>query len=203
MKSYRAQDSGIYSVDGFTLVEVLISLIIFMVAFAGLYTVSSRAMLMLDSSRQTARATDITLANIEYLRTRAWDQIIYYTNTSSGQAIAVSSNMINSQTAPTKVCSYIELHPTDPMNIFLTAPEGKRPSRELIMQFYPSGQTVTPAGAGTNNIIKVTVVTAWQNMSGKNLSNTMTTLITKGGLSAHYLGLKSNDVDFLNQLTAQ
>ncbi|MDL5055606.1 type IV pilus modification PilV family protein [Geitlerinema calcuttense] len=189
--------------SGFSLVEVVIALVIFMFVFSGIYMVSSRAMLMLDSSRQSARATDITLANIEYLRTRAWDQLVYFTNTAPGQAISVSSNMIVSQLTPYMVCSYLELHPDDPLNIFLTAQTGQRPSRQIIMEYFPSGIPVTPGGSATNHVIKATVVTAWQNMSGTMMTNTMTTLISKGGLSANYLGLNEADVDFLNQLTAQ
>ncbi len=185
------------------MIEVVVALVIFMVVFTGLYTVASRATLMLDSSRQSARATDITLANIEYLRTRAWDQLVYHSNTVSGQSIAVSSNMIVSQEAPYLVCSYIELHPSDPMNIFLTSQAGQRPSRTIIMEYFPSGLPVTPGGSATNHIIKATVVTAWQNMSGTKMTNTMTTLIAKGGLSANYMGLNEADANFLSQLTAQ
>lgn len=190
-----------YFKDGFTLVELLISVVVFVFVFTGLYALSSRAMVMLDSSRQQARAVDISLANIEYLRTRSWEQLVFHTNASSGDSLAISSNLIVSQDVPYKLCTYVELHPSDPMHIFLTAPQGERPSREIILKFYPSDEAVTTAGAATNSVIRATVVTSWTTLGGQRMTNTMTTLIAKAGMSAHYMGLTEAEVDALGQMS--
>src|SRR5690348_4341359 len=96
-KSIRMQHHHHFSQQGFTLVEVMISAAIIVTAFAGLFMTYYQSQRILTAMRQTSRAEDICLANVEYLRTRTWDELTnVYTTTSASTPNQNSSNLIES-----------------------------------------------------------------------------------------------------------
>ncbi len=166
---------------GFTLVEAMISAAIFVVAFAGFFLAYGQAIRMLDGLRQVSRAEDIALANIEFLRTRSWEQLTnMYVTTSATTPIQSSSNMIESinlvvtSVSNSPVCTHLEVITGDPLRIGL-----KNVKRDLI--FFPNPVT---APITTPTVITGTVIVTWDSMEGKRFTNSMTTVLTKGGMTA-------------------
>ncbi len=172
------------SQSGFTLVEAMVSSMIFLIAFGSVYMAHFQAVRSLDGLRQMSRAEDVTLANIEYLRTRNWDELLAWTNIPTTSSLRISVNMIETSTTANagNLINYLELNPADPEHVFLTGENGTPPRRQIYMEFFPTGGTVTSTGTN-QSMIKATVVTTWK-VGAKWLENSMTTIITKGGLSA-------------------
>jgi hypothetical protein len=167
---------------GFTLVEVLISAGIALLAFGALFSVHFQSQRIMGSIRQTSRAEDIALANIEFLRTRTWNQItnLYVTTTNSGaNPSGYSSNLIESVNwvitgiSNSPVCSHLEVISGDPLNIGLL--NGKR---DIVLSPNPA------TGPVSANVITGTVLVSWDTFVGTRLTNSMTTVITKQGMTA-------------------
>lgn len=165
--------------NGFTLVEVMVAASVFVVAFAGLYMSYGQSIRILDGLRQTSRAEDIALANIEFLKMQNWNLLTNrYVTTSTSAPSHFSTNMTESISQVTingvtcsPVCTHLELQSSDPMRIRL-----KNVKRDL----YFSPSTFT----GTTQGVKVTVVVSWESWNGRSLTNSLTTYITKGGMTA-------------------
>lgn len=181
--------------DGFTLIECLVSAMIFIIAFGAVYMAHYQAIRQLDGLRQMSRAEDVTLANIEFLRTRNWDQLLAWTNISTTHSLRISTNMIETRTGgPITHCgvpydsmqelifNYLELDQDDPAHIFLTGDKIHPPRRTISMVFWPDGSAVTYNDT-THSMIKATVTTSWK-VGEKWMTNSMTTIITKGGITA-------------------
>jgi hypothetical protein len=167
---------------GFTLVEVIISAGIAVFAFSALFAAYFQTQRMLSGIRQTSRSEDIALANMEFLRTRTWSQLtnVYVTSTNSGaNPSGYSSNLIESVNwvitgiSNSPVCSHLEITPGDPLHLGLIG--GKR---DFI--FSPN----VAAGTTSATIITGTVVVSWDTYAGTRLTNSMTTVITKQGMTA-------------------
>lgn len=181
MLSLRSRMRRLFLSDqGFTLVEVMISAAIAAIAFAALFAAFFQSQRILASVRQTSRAEDIALANLEFLRTRTWDQLTnVYTTTSGSTPSQNSSNLIESinmvvtSITNSPVCTHLEVISGDPLKIGLI--NGKR---DFI--FSPN----TAAGAVSANVITGTVVVSWDTYVGTRLTNSMTTVITKQGMTA-------------------
>ncbi|MDX2225650.1 MAG: prepilin-type N-terminal cleavage/methylation domain-containing protein [Verrucomicrobiae bacterium] len=168
---------------GFTLVEVLVSSMIFMIAFGALYMAHYQAIRQLDGLRQMSRAEDVTLANIEYLRTRNWDELLAWSNIATTSALRISTNMIESMSLTNGlIVNYVELDPSDPEHIFLTGDKDQPPRRNIHMVFWPDGSAVV-SGDTSHSMIKATVTTSWK-VGNTWLTNSMTTILTKGGMTA-------------------
>ena len=164
-------------VAGFTLVEVMISAAIFVVALTGIFLAYGQAVRMLDSLRQTSRSEDILLANVEFLRTRTWTQITNVITTTAGSTPFTenTSNLTESVQAVSTnspVCSHLTLLPADPLKIGL-----KGAVRDVKMDPYPGTAT-------TEAMRKATVTLTWNTLQGRAITNTMTVYITMGGMSA-------------------
>lgn len=166
--------------SGFSLVEVLLAAGIGAFAFAALFGVYFQSQRMLVSIRQTSRSEDVALANIEFLRTRSWAQLTnVYTTTSSSTPSQSSSNLIESinvvvtSNTNSPVCTHLEVIAGDPLRIGLI--NGKR-------DFIFSPNIATQAT--TANVITGTVLVSWDTYNGTRLTNSMTTVITKQGMTA-------------------
>jgi hypothetical protein len=159
------------------LVEVLVAMVVFVIAFAGLFLVYGQSVRMLDSMRRVSRADDILQANMEFLRTRSWAQLTNVVNTSAGTVSANSSNLIESISANSSnspVCNRLVLLPSDPLRIGLPGAV-----RLLSMTNYPGS-------AASECMRRVTVLLVWTNLNGIVASNGATSYLTKGGLSADF-----------------
>jgi hypothetical protein len=157
------------------LVEVMVAMVVFAVAFAGLFLVYSQSVRMMDSLRRISRAQDMLQANVEFLKTRSWDQLTNVVNTSSGTISASTSNLVESISATSNsspVCTRLVLLSNDPLKIGLPGA-----IRTLSMANFPGNSASEP-------MRRVTVMMTWSNLSGSVLSNSVSTCITKGGLSA-------------------
>jgi len=169
-----------FSNQSFTLVEVMISCAIAAVAFAGLFSVYYQSTRILTSMRQTSRAEDICLANLEFLRTRSWDQLTnVYTTTSATTPSQSSSNLIESinmvvtSVTNSPVCTHLEIINGDPLRIGLIGAK-----RDFV--FAPN----IASSATSATIVTGTVIVSWETYSGTRLTNSMTTVITKQGMTA-------------------
>jgi len=158
----------------------MIATAIFVVAFAGFYLAYGQSVRMLDSLRQTSRAEDIALANIEFLRTRSWEQLTnLYVTTGSTTPVQTSSNMIESinkvvvSITNSPVCTHLELFAGDPLKIGLRNVE-----RDIILLPDPS------AAPTSLTMMQATVIVHWDSLEGRRLTNSMTTFLTKGGMTA-------------------
>ncbi len=162
----------------FTLIEVMISMAIFVMAFVGLFLTYGQAVRMLDGLRQTSRAEDLLMANMEFLRTRAWADITNVVDTSGGSVSANSSNLVESVSATSSsspVCNHLQMLSSDPLRIGL-----KNATRDLQFAPYPGVTAGEP-------MRRMTVSICWDTFQGRRLTNSMTMYVTKGGLSADVL----------------
>ena len=167
---------------GFTLVEVMVGMAIFAMAFIGVSLAYSQAVKILDSLRQTSRAEDIILSNIEFLRTRSWEQLTnVYVTTSSTTPSQTSSNMtesissvVSGTTTNSPVCTHLELISTDPLRVALR-------SIQRDLQFSPNPATTVIT---TQTMLTATVLISWETWKGNRITNSMTTYLTKGGMTA-------------------
>lgn len=148
----------------------MVSMILFVMAFAGLFLVYGQTVRMLDSLRQTSRAEDIALSNIEFLRTRSWDQVTnVFTNSIGSDNLAEATNAVETNSP---IYSTLTLVSSDPLGIGL-----KNASRNMYVQPWPTTSTAEP-------IRKATVTVVWKTMDNRTVSNNMTVYITKGGMTA-------------------
>ena len=173
------QHSRWLSLGGVTLVEVVVAMAVFVVAFSGIFLAYGQSVRILDGLRQTSRAEDIALANIEFLRTRNWTVLSNpFITTAASNPSQWSSNMTESANSvvlggvtTSPICTHLELLAGDPLRIGI-----KNVMRDLI--YNPS-----PVTANTQ-ILTVTVLVSWDSIEGRRWTNSMTTYITKGGMSA-------------------
>jgi type II secretory pathway pseudopilin PulG len=168
------------STSAFTLVEVLVSMMVFVVAFSGLFIAYYQSTRTLTVLRQTSRANDIALANIEFLRTRTWDQLTnVYVTTGATTPSHFTSNLTESihqvvtLNTNSPVCTHLELLASDPLNIGLL-----NARRDFVFSPNPAIAPVTA------NVITSTVLISWETLGNRRLTNGMTTVIAKQGLSA-------------------
>lgn len=63
------------SQEGFTLVEVIMSMLIMAVVFSAAFGSYFLGMNILEESRQEVRASQIIQSELEFMRTRTWDQL--------------------------------------------------------------------------------------------------------------------------------
>ena len=165
--------------NGFTLVEVMVAASVFVLVFAGLYMSYGQSIQILDGLRQTSRAEDIALANVEFLKMQSWNLLTNrYVTTATSTPSQYSTNMTESiaqvsigGVTCSPVCSHLELQTSDPMRIRL-----KNVKRDLY--FSPSTCSATTEG------LRITVVVSWDSWRGRSLTNSLTTYITKGGMTA-------------------
>ena len=170
--------TGLPRFAGAKLVELLVAMVVFLVAFSGLFLVYGQAVRMLDSLRRISRADDMLQANVEFLRTRSWSQLTNVVNTSSGSVSASSSNLVESISATSTnspVCNRLVLLPNDPLRIGLPGA-----TRLLSMT---NAITLTTTD---ESMRRISVLLVWTNGSGRAMSNAATLFVTKGGLSADY-----------------
>lgn len=153
---------------GFTLVEVVVAMAIFVVAYTGIFLIYSQGMRMLDGLRQVSRAEDIAMANVEFLRTRNWHEMANLVNVTSSSSNLVDQIPYN----PTNIVSTLTLLSSDPRKIGL-----KNASREIQIAPYPTASPDEP-------IRKATVLVIWQNIQQQTLTNSMSIYVTKGGMTA-------------------
>lgn len=151
---------------GFTFVEVMVASTIFALVFTGLCLAYGQAIRMLDGIRQNSRAEDVALSNVEYLRTRSWAQI---TNIVTGTQ---SSSNLTEAIGSSSIYTTLTILSDDPLKIGL-----KNAQRNLQMTPYPTSST-------SESMRKATVVVSWISIGNKNMSNSLTLYITKGGMTA-------------------
>lgn len=168
------------ALNGFTLVETMVAATVLAFAFVGFFAAYAQSLRLLDASRQLSRGGDIALANVEFLRTRSWEQLTnVYVTTSATVPVQTSSNMIESintvvsATTNSPVCTHLELIAGDPLNIGLN-----NVKRDII--FSPT----LPAANLTNTILQATVLVHYDSKWGTRQTNSMTTFLTKGGMTA-------------------
>ncbi len=162
----------------------MVAMAVFVIAFSGIFAAYGQSVRLLDGLRQASRAEDIAVANIEFLRTRNWSTLTNLVTTSSSSTFSqYSSNMTESINAvvvvnganESAVCTHLELLASYPLRIGI-----KNVTRDIV--YSPS--TTSPI----TSLIQVRVNVSWENLrsgsSGTRLTNSMTTYITKGGMSA-------------------
>ena len=167
---------------GFTLIEVLVAMTIFVVGLAGVFLVYGQTLRMVSSTRQISRAEEVALANIEFLRTRSWDQLTnVYVTTASTTPSQNSSNLtestgkvVMSSSTNSPVCTHLVLLSSDPLKIGLNTAV-----RDL--QFSPNPATTVIT---TQTMLTATVLVSWETWRGTRLTNSLTTYLTKGGMTA-------------------
>lgn len=175
---------GVFHNRGFTLMEVMVAMAVFVLAFSGVFFAYGQSVRMLDGLRQTSRVEDIAMSNIEFLRTRNWTTLTNLITTSSSSTFSqYSSNMTESINAyvvvsganNSAVCTHLELLSNDPLRIGI-----KNIKRDIV--YIPS--TIS----STTSVIQARVIISWESLrsgvAGLRLTNSMTTFITKGGMSA-------------------
>ena len=171
---------SIHSNTAFTLVEVMIAAVIFTMGFTGLFVTYSQTIRILDSVQQASRVDGVLQANVEFLRTRAWDSVTNVVVTSGGSATSQNtSNLVESVSATSSlspICSHLVLLAGDPLKIGL-----RNATRDV---------QIVAAPADPGAMVQATVTIAWQKTNGQFLTNGMSTFITKGGLSASTLGAR-------------
>lgn len=171
-----------HNAKAFTLVETMIAAVIFTVAITAIFLAYGQSIRLLDGLRQTARAEDILLANIEFLRTRNWNVLTnIYTTTSATTPPSTSSNLTESIKSVTiggvvesPVCTELQIITGDPLRVGI-----KNARRGLVFSQNPVNSTTT--------VLTVTVIVSWDSVLGRTITNSMTTYITKGGMTADVL----------------
>ncbi len=159
--------------NAFTLIGVLVGAAIFAAAFTGLFLTYGQAVRMLERLREFSRAEDVVMSNMEFLRTRTWDQL---TNSSAGFSTS-SSNLTESVSATSSnspVCSHLVLLSNDPLRFGI-----KNATRDI---------TLSNVSSDPGNMMQATVAVSWDLSNGTRWTNSMATYITRGGLSGFLLG---------------
>jgi prepilin-type N-terminal cleavage/methylation domain-containing protein len=158
-------------VRGFSLVEVMVSLSIFSIAFTGVFLVYGQTTRTLDGLRQASRGEDVAISNIEFIRTRSWTQLTAAMGGSTTSSNLTEGIPYNASLIP----SNLTLLASDPQKIGL-----KNGQRDISIVPYPSTSANEP-------MRRVTVNVSWEIHNGRRLTNSMTIYVTKGGLTADVL----------------
>lgn len=157
---------------GYSLIEVMIAMSIFVMAWAGIFLEYGQGVRMLDGFRQVSRAEDVCMANIEFLRTRNWTQLTNLVTATSASSNLIEQIPYNSS----NIVSTLTIVANDPKKIGL-----RNVSRVILMQTFPTANTPSEP------MRLITVLVTWETMQGRILTNSMSVGITKGGMTADVL----------------